>query len=92
MYYLIQKRNKKELIPPYELFKRKLKKDIEKAEKDYFDDLFTKHKNDSKETWKLINNVVNRRKNKANLIRKIKNSRGDIVSDEKQICTILNNQ
>ena len=91
MYYLIQNRNKKELIPEYEILKRKLKKDIEKAEKDYYDNLFTKHKNDSKETWKLINNIVNRRKNKATLIKKIKNSCGDTVNDQIQICTIMNN-
>ena len=91
LYFLIQKRDKKELIPEYETSKRNLKRDIEKAERDYFNELFEKHKKDSKECWKLINTVINKRKNKAVIIKKIRTKGGGCTYDQKQICDIMNN-
>ena len=91
LYFLIQKRDKKELIPEYETIKRNLKRDIEKTKREYYNELFEKHKKDSKECWKLINNVITKRKNKAVIINKIRTKGGGSTYDQKQICDIMNN-
>ena len=90
LYFLIQKRNKKDLTNRYQILKRNLEFDLKKAKKDYYDAEFQKHKNDMKQTWKLINNVINKRKNKVTIIKKIKCENGDYVTDQEQICNILN--
>ena len=90
LYFLIQKRNKTELINQYQILKKNLEFDLKKAEKDYYDAEFQKHKNDMKQTWKLINKVINKRKNKVTIIKKMKCENGDYVTDQEQICNILN--
>ena len=91
LYFLIQRRNRTDLINQYETLKKSLEIDLKKAQKDYFDAEFLKHKNDVKETWKLINKVINRKKNKVTLIKKMKCVNGDYVTNQEQICNILNN-
>jgi len=76
LYFLIKNKSKNELIPQYEKVRDHLKREMRKAEMEYYDQLFEKHKNDSKETWKLINNIVNKQKNKAVFIKKIKKAKG----------------
>ena len=79
-----------ELTQEYEEKSKTLLKDLKKAEKDYYDAEFRKHKNDMKQTWKLINNVINRRKNKVTMITKMKSENGQIVTNQEQICNTLN--
>ena len=43
-----------------------------------------------KETWKLINKIVNKRKKAINFIKKIKCENGSTVTDQEQICNVLN--
>ena len=63
---------------------------MKKAEKEYYNEIFEKHKHDSKETWKIINGVVNRRKKQAVLVKKFKNGNGKTITDPQEICHILN--
>ena len=51
LYFLIQNKNKNDLTPKYERLKSSIKKDMKKAEKEYYNEIYEKHKNDSKETW-----------------------------------------
>ena len=43
-----------------------------------------------KETWKLINNIMNKRKKKITVIKKMKCENGTVVTDQEQICNVLN--
>ena len=90
LYFLIQKKNKTELINEYKEKSKSIAKDLEKAEKDYHDAEFLKHKNDMKQTWRLINSIINRRKNRITIIKKMQTENGKIVTNEEQICNILN--
>lgn len=91
LYFLIQKKNKKELINQYETVKKTVQKDLIQAEKAYYDEAFRRHKYDMKETWNLINKVINRRKNKIINIKKMRCPNGSITTDQDEICNILNN-
>ena len=62
LYFLIQRRNRSDLIEQYENFKKQLEHDLKKAKKDFYDAAFLEHRNDIKETWKLINNAINKKK------------------------------
>lgn len=88
--FLLQKKNSTELTNHYVTYSKNLKNDLRNAEKNYYDSEFSKHKTDMKETWKLINNVMNKRKKKVILIKKMKCENGAIVTDQEQICNILN--
>ena len=57
LYFKIQKINKKDLINRYQILKKNLEIDFKNAKKDYSDAEFQKHKNDIKQTWKLINKI-----------------------------------
>ena len=61
---------------------------LRKAEREYYKINFAKNKNDSRKTWKLINNVTNRNKNSD--INDYFNINGQIVSDPKVITEEFN--
>ena len=63
-YFLMSQRNKKDLTNRHQILKRNLEIDLKKGKKDYYDAEFQKHKNDMKQTWKLIN----KRKSKVTII------------------------
>ena len=88
--FLIQKKSNVALTKRYATLSKTLKTDLRNAEKQYYDSEFSRLKNDMKETWKLINNIMNKRKKKVNLIKKMKCENGMVVTDQEQICNILN--
>ena len=50
------------LLPQYKYFKKYLHKKIKSAKKQYYEELFSRSHNNSKETWKNINLILNRNK------------------------------
>jgi hypothetical protein len=51
----------------YKAYKNKLKHLIRIAKRNYYDDKFTSVRNNIKDTWKLINEVINNKKMKQTL-------------------------
>ena len=68
----------------YKLYKNKLNYLIRIAKRNYYDSKFIMATNNLKETWKLINEVINKRKSKLSLPQSF-NSNGRSITDPTDI-------
>ena len=68
----------------YKMYKNKLNHLIRTAKRLYYDNRFKGAKNDLKLTWKLINEVINKRKTKSSLPSSFK-SEGRTITDPKEV-------
>ena len=68
----------------YKIYKNKLTNLIKIAKKTYYEDKFETAKNDHKTTWKLINEVINKRRTKTSLPSSFI-SNNTLLSDPKDI-------
>lgn len=87
---------KKYLICPNETNKNRYKKYNNKinhlkriSKKKYYDNQFKQNKDDLKKTWKIINEVINKSKNKDKLP-KIFSNKDRLLSDRKEIADSFN--
>ena len=90
LFYKIKKRGKIELTHLYKKYSNKLNHTIHAAKKSHYNNLFDNFKTDSKRTWQTINNIINKRKSKLTLIKKLINENGNYITDKKLICILLN--
>ena len=67
-----------------------LKRNIEQAKRLYYETSFNKYKNDSKGTWKMINELTNRTNHKKQLTTLFKVD-GEIVTERNEIANKFNN-
>ena len=78
-----------ENLSAYKTKSNKIKKEVEKAKKQYYFNLFKKCKNDPKKNWKEINSLMKKNKNaKANLPKVMSFERGGKASTDPK--SILN--
>jgi hypothetical protein len=68
----------------YKRYKNKLNHLIRNAKKTYYDNKFDRAKSDLKETWKLINEVINTKSKKSSLPSSFK-SNGTVITDPLEI-------
>jgi len=73
----------------YVKIKKFVDKHIIKAKNKYYSDFFSKHNDDSKRQWQLINNLLNR-KRKSIKIDKIRDSEGNIYTSQKAVAQKFN--
>lgn len=78
-------------ITKYKNYSNKLTRLKEAAKTLHYRNLFNSSTNNSKKTWKLINDVIKYRKNTTNSIDKIIDSNNKVNKDSKQIGNVLNN-
>ena len=71
-------------------YKKILKKCINLAKSEYHRNEFKKHKNDLKNTWKLIKNIISKKNRATGLPEKMKNKSGKIFSSKYEIAQELN--
>ena len=62
LYALALKSNNSVSLERYRKYKNKLTKILRLAEKQYFDKLLEEHKNNTKGTWKILNNIISKKK------------------------------
>ena len=67
-----------------------LKRAIREAKQKYYYETFEKHKNDIKNTWKAISDILNKSSKSTNPIKEIKKG-NRIVQEKSEICDIFNN-
>ena len=72
----------------YHNYKKILKRLMNKAEKEHYDNLFKENVNNLKKSWSIIKEVINRKKSSASISKFLIN--GNIVEDNKIICEGFN--
>ena len=63
--------NKSEIDTKYKSYRNLLNKIKRKAKQSYFGDQLELHKNNSRETWKVLNRLIGKQNDKSNVINKI---------------------
>ena len=89
LYYCYKRINCVKNEVKYKTYKSKLQKLLKVAEKQYYQELLMKYKNNMKKSWGIIKSIIN--KNKSHLYQtKFKLSDGKIVSDKTTISKHFN--
>ena len=93
---LLKLRQMKDGTPEHQALKQNiscfnniLKKQIREAKKMYYHETFEKYKNDMKNTWKTISDILCKSSKKSNAIKEIK-IQNETISDSKDICNRFN--
>eukprot|EP00732_Lithocolla_globosa_P001166 Lithocolla_globosa_v1_NODE_538_length_3793_cov_198.788235.p1 type:complete len:860 gc:universal NODE_538_length_3793_cov_198.788235:2774-195(-) len=73
-------------------YKNKLRKEIKKAKRQYYEDEFTKHLSNSKKTWEIIKNILqNRRTQKIpKQVIVSKDNKNIIINNQKEVANEFN--
>ena len=74
----------------YKTYNNILKRNIKEAKKRYYESCFNKYKHDMKNTWKTINNILNKTEKKCDFPNFF-NHNDSIITDKKEIADAFNN-
>ena len=73
----------------YKKMKKFVNKHIKKAKQKYYDAYFKKYSGDSRKQWDMINSLLNRKRKKKNIIKKIQYQNSDIT-DPQEVANSFN--
>ena len=90
LYSYLQKHDRPDLRTKYNKMKKILKKVIFAAETNYYNYQFEQCQNNSKKTWRLINDITSRKKRDKATIKSLKTASGNVTSDAKAMANALN--
>jgi len=76
-------------LQKFKTYRNKLHTLIRKSKRKYFFNKFERVKNDMKQTWKIINNIIGRSKNRS-FECKFKTNDGNIITNPQHICNHFN--
>ena len=88
MYRNYMKTKNREQESVYKKYRNKLNGVIFNAEKDYYDKLITKSKNNMKKSWQTLKDIINKEKATGESSRFMVNNR--LITDKKEICDGFN--
>ena len=74
----------------YNRYKKKLEKALFAAENNFFARKLDESQNQSRQIWKIINNITKRKKQTKNTLHKLKLDNGNFVDKSKDIANVFN--
>ena len=90
LYQYLQKNDRPDLKQKYNKMKKTLQKTLIAAETKFYDHQFVRCQNNSRKTWRLINEITCRKKRDKVTIHALKAASGSISSDAKTMANTLN--
>eukprot|EP00732_Lithocolla_globosa_P002292 Lithocolla_globosa_v1_NODE_1459_length_2559_cov_27.905351.p1 type:complete len:640 gc:universal NODE_1459_length_2559_cov_27.905351:511-2430(+) len=95
LYEQAQIKQEIELRKEHHIFRNKLRKDLSKAKKTYYNQLFEKHRNNANKTWGIIKNILNPSRKSQSHPKQINSTGHDgtkiKLTGEKEIANEFNN-